>query len=159
MHAHVTNAAFKNYKELWQHTFPEHYQDKYQHQCGLSGGGGNYAFYDIHVKQEVVLLPEYKFVLASSVELFNVHRDWYFLTKNKSSIARMGIDATFNTVIDNGFKGYLTIEIVNHKPFTQTLQAGQPIMKIIPQKILFPCGIYDGKYQNQPNEPIGAITI
>lgn len=149
---------FKNYTELWKYTFPEHYKEKYEHPCGMTGGGGEFPFYDIHVKQEVVLLPEYKFILASSVELFNVPDDWYLVTKNKSSIARLGIDATFNTVIDNGFKGYLTIEIVNTRPVTQTLQAGQPIMKVIPQRIDFPCGIYDGKYQNQPDKPVDAIV-
>lgn len=153
---HITNVAFNSYKDLWQSVFKDHYQDKYTHQNGLSGGGGDYPFYDIHVKQDVVLLPEHRFCLASSVERFTVPSDWYFLTKNKSSIARIGVDASFNTVIDNGFNGWLTLEIANHSNKTVEFKAGQPILKVIAVKCDFPCLGYCGNYQNQPDRPVGA---
>ena len=153
---HVTNIAFNSYKDLWQSVFKDYYQDKYQHETGLSGGGGNYPFYDIHLKQEVVLLPEHRFCLASSVERFTVPVNYYLLTKNKSSIARLGIDASFNTIIDNGFNGWLTIEIVNHSNATVYLKAGQPILKVVAVKCDLPCLSYEGKYQNQSDKPVSA---
>lgn len=155
---HVTNSAFFSYRELWQYIFPEHYQDKYMHeQSGLSGGGGDYPFYDIHIKQDVLLLPEHRFLLASSVEYFNVPDNYYLTTANKSSIARQGVDASFNTRIDNGFKGYLTIEIVNYNINKKIeFKAGQPILKVEAVNCLFPCKSYNGKYQNQPDQPVGA---
>ena len=153
---HITNTSFNNYKDLWQSIFGNDYRDKYQHGTGLSGGGGDYPFYDIHLKQDVILSPENKFYLASSVVRFNVPYDWYLLTKKKSTIARKGIDASFNTLIDNGWSGFLTIEIVNHSPVQVILKAGQPILKVVAVKCDFPCEAYSGKYQNQDNEPVGA---
>ena len=153
----TTNSAPQSYAELWKSIFPDHYQDKYQHTSGLSGGGGDYPFYDIHLKQDVILIPEHRFCLASSVEYFNVPDDWYLVTGNKSSIARQGVDASFNTYIDNGFKGFLTLEIVNHNPNkTIKLIAGQPILKVEARRCEFKSIPYQGKYQNQPNKPVGA---
>jgi dCTP deaminase len=156
MNKHVTNISYNSYNELWRDIFKDHYQDKYQHESGLSGGGGNYPFYDIHLKQEVILLPEHRFCLASSIERFTVPMNWYLLPKNKSSIARLGIDASFNTVIDNGFNGWLTIEIVNHSNVTVYLKAGQPILKLEARQCELPCLPYGGKYQNQPDKPVSS---
>jgi dCTP deaminase len=153
---HITNASFNNYKDLWQSIFGNDYRDKYQHGTGLSGGGGDYPFYDIHLKQDVILYPFRRFKLASSYEHFNVPKDWYLLTKNKSTIARQGIDASFNTLIDNGWSGFLTIEIVNHSFRFIRLKAGQPILKVVAVKCDFPCEAYNGKYQNQDDKPVGA---
>lgn len=153
---HITNIAFNSYKDLWQSVFKDHYKDKYQHESGLSGGGGNYPFYDIHLKQDVILYPFRRFKLASSVEHFNVPADWYLLTKNKSTIARRGIDASFNTLIDNSWRGHLTIEIVNHRFRFVRLKAGQPILKVVAVKCDFSCLPYDGKYQNQSDKPVSA---
>lgn len=147
---------FASYKELWQSIFGDDYRDKYKHKSGLSGGGGNYSFYDIHVKQNVVLLSEHRFLLASSVEFFKVPNNWFLVAKNKSSIARLGVDASFNTVIDNGWHGYLTLEIVNHSNVSVYLEEGQPILKVLAMPVMYPCEPYAGKYQNQPNYPVGA---
>lgn len=152
----VTNHSVSSYKDLWQYIFPHHYQDKYQHKSGLSGGGGNYPFYDIHIKDGIFLQP-HTFALGSSIEYFNVPNDFYLKTGNKSSIARQGVDASFNTYIDNGFKGFLTIEIVNHSNKTIICEAGQPILKVEAIKCLFQSSPYDGKYQNQKDEPVSAI--
>lgn len=145
-----------SYKELWQNIFKKNYKEKYQHNSGFSGGGGNYPFYDIHLKQNLILMSK-EFKLASSVEYFNVPNDWYLITRNKSSIARQGVDVSFNTVIDNGFKGWLTLEIVNHSNFIVYLKAGQPILKLESKKCEFECLPYGGKYQNQPDRPVCSI--
>ena len=148
-----------SYKKLWQSIFPDHYQDKYQHETGLSGGGGEYATYDIHLKEKILLgTQEKKFALGSSIEYFNTPKDWMLLTKNKSSIARKGIDASFSTFIDPGFKGFLTIEIVNFSGNAIMLKTGQPILKVVAIPCIFPVYPYTGKYQNQPNKPVSAIT-
>ncbi len=154
---HITNYAPQSYKELWGFVFPKHYQDKYDDPIsGLSGGGGNYPFYDIHIKNSVVLKPK-SFALGVSIEYFNVPYDYYLRTANKSSMARRGIDASFNTLIDNGFRGYLIIEIANHTNDNITLIAGQPILKVEAVKCLFKAEPYNGKYQDQPNKPVEAI--
>jgi len=154
MSKHITNASIFSYKELWQHIFKDDYCEKYLHKSRLSGGGGNYPFYDIHLKQDLILMPK-EFKLASSIEYIDLLDDWYLITRNKSSIARHGVDASFNTVIDNGFKGWLTLEIVNHSDKTVNFKAGQPILKLEARKCEFNCLPYVGKYQNQPNRPVG----
>jgi dCTP deaminase len=153
---HLTNISFNSYKELWQYIFPEHYQEKYNHATGLTGGGGDYPFYDIHVKQDVILMPEHRFMLASTIEYFTVPIDYYLVVHNKSSIARLGVTASFNTLIDNGFNGYITLEIAYYGNAGVTIKAGSPIAKVAPHKLLFPCEPYRGQYQNQPNNPIGS---
>ncbi len=146
-----------SYKKLWQSIFPDHYQDKYQHETGLSGGGGDYPTYDIHLKDRIILgTNDKKFVLGCSMEYFNTPRDWMLLPRNKSTIARQGIDACFSTFIDPGFKGFLTIEIVNFLQSGKMLHAGQPILQIVAIPCHYSCFGYEGKYQNQPNKPIQA---
>ena len=149
-----------SYKELWKSIFPNHYRDKYKHESGLSGGGGNYPVYDIHIADDVRLYPHYSisteeypetksFKLGHSIEYFDVPDNVILLTKNKSTIARMGVDASFSTLIDNDFKGYLTIEIVNHSHKDVILTAGQPILQVVAIPLMFPADPYNGKYQNQ----------
>ena len=153
---HITNIAISSYRELWKKIFPYDYKDKYtHHESNLSGGGGDYPFYDIHLKETVILTNQSRFCRASSIEYFEVPDCWYLRTGNKSSLARNGIDTSFNNYIDNGFKGYLTIEIVNNSNETIELMAGQPILKVEAIPCLFKCEPYQGKYQNQPDRPVG----
>lgn len=154
---HITNTAFSGYTEVWKRVFGSDYKDKYiDAVTGLSGGGGEYPFYDIHIASSFSLKPR-QFVLGHSVECFDVPYNYYLKTGNKSTLARMGIDASFNTYIDNGFKGYLTIEIFNCGGDIIKLVKGQPILKVELIPCLFSCKPYDGKYQNQPNRPVEAI--
>jgi deoxycytidine triphosphate deaminase len=148
---------FENYKELWQLIFPKHYKDKYKHESGLSGGGGDYPVYDIHIAKNPYQKNEKGFHLAYSKEYFEVPHNVMLITKNKSTIARQGIDASFSTFIDNGFKGHLTIEIINHKG--AKIIDGQPILQVVALPLMFPCDPYNGKYQNQEAEPVEARFI
>ena len=81
-----------SYVKLWKSIFPNHYKEKYKHWSGLSGGGGNYPFYDIHICERVSLMPN-EFKLSFSEERFVIPKDIYLLTGNKSTLARQGIEA------------------------------------------------------------------
>jgi len=148
---------FKNYKELWQYTFPEHYRDKYQHECGMSGGGGNYPVYDIHIAQDLFILPKCN-KLAHSVERIVTPNDWFFLVLNKSTHARSFTNSSQSTFIDPSFCGHLTIEISNPSWRCKKIKKGQPILQIL----AIPCNFislpYYGKYDSQPDRPVGPIT-
>lgn len=155
-----------SYTDLWKRVFPKHFKEKYQHESGLSGGGGEYPVYDIHLAENFCLPPmNYdgtvngvdRFGLAHSLEYFDVPDDVVLLTKNKSTIARMGVDAAFSTFIDNGFKGYLTIEIVNHSFRPIVFNKGQPILQVFAVPLIFSSNPYAGKYQNQENKPVEPI--
>jgi dCTP deaminase len=112
--------------------------------------------YSVRIAQDVYL-PAHGFALASTIERF-VMPDWIAgEVKDKSSLARLGI-SMFNTHIDPGWEGYLTLEITNQRDFSQRLVAGQPIAQILfvqlAERTEQP---YSGKYQNQPDRPVEAI--
>jgi len=118
---------------------------------GLSCSG-----YDIRIAQDV-FLPSHGFVLASSIERFDMPLDVVGEVKDKSSLARRGI-SVFNTVIEPGWRGYLTLEIANHSGEVQQLLAGQPIAQVLFRFTDKPVERpYMGKYQDQPNKPVNAL--
>jgi dCTP deaminase len=123
--------------------------------------GLSYAGYDIRIKQDVSI-SKGGFALASTVEKFTMPNDVVGIVHDKSSLARKGL-SVFNTVIEPGWEGYLTLELVNHgyemvgKRFELQLFAGQPIAQIIFHRLDHPADGYKGKYQNQPDKPVEAI--
>ena len=118
---------------------------------GLSEAG-----YDIRIKQEVILFPFRRFRLASSVEEFDMPNDLVGIVHDKSSWARRGL-SVFNTVIEPGWKGYLTLELVYHGWWPLRVPAGAGIAQVLFHKTRLPAR-YNGKYQNQANKPVGAIA-
>jgi dCTP deaminase len=119
---------------------------------GLSSCG-----YDIRCAEEFFLEPG-EFRLTSSVEHFNMPNYLVATVNDKSSWARKGL-AIQNTVIEPGWRGYLTLELSNHHN-TQALwiQAGDPIAQILFQVLDEPTEMpYTGKYQDQKSGPQPAI--
>lgn len=95
------------------------------------------------------------FCLASSIEEFNMPNDLMGVVHDKSTNVREGIQV-FNTVIEPGWKGFLTLEIAFHGNKAITLEAGTPIAQVIFHQVLNPTE-YKGKYQNQEDKPVEAI--
>lgn len=107
------------------------------------------AGYDIRVAEAITLFG-HGFTLASSVELFNMPNDVLGRVADKSSWARLGI-AVQNTVIEPGWRGYLTLELSNNYHDVITIQAGSPIAQVIFELLDGPTDTpYEGKYQDQP---------
>ncbi len=124
-------------------------------QRGMSYGVSA-AGYDIRLAGDVCL-PSRGFSLASSVEYFTIPADCMGMVCDKSTHARRGL-SVFNTVIEPGWKGYLTLELVNHSETVMHLLAGDPIAQVIFFALNAPTDApYNGKYQDQPNRPMGAI--
>lgn len=118
--------------------------------------GLSYAGYDIRIQEDIWLEPK-AFTLASSMEHFDMPNDLLAQVTDKSSWARQGL-SVFNTIIEPGWSGYLTLELVNHNEFELRMQAGDPIAQIILSQIDRPVDKpYAGKYQNQPNHPVCSI--
>lgn len=110
---------------------------------GLSAAG-----YDIRIAESTKVMCD-NFTLASSLERFNMPDDVLAYVKDKSTWARQGL-AVQNTVIEPGWKGYLTLELTNHSYKHIELKRGMPIAQIIFHKLDFATEQpYDGKYQNQ----------
>lgn len=97
-----------------------------------------------------------KTALASSVEEFKTPPTLWGDIKNKSSHARRFFDASIGTDIEPGWNGFLTIEVVFHGLDPIVIEAGSPILKVVYHQVETPVS-YNGKYQNQPPEPVEAI--
>lgn len=139
---------------------------------GVSYGLGE-AGYDIRIKQDVWFFPqtsevmikdgelagsEYhtgRFVLASAMELFTMPDNLVGIVHDKSTWARKGL-SVFNTVIEPGWTGYLTLELVYHGAENLHIPAGSGIAQVLFHEISQNAA-YSGKYQNQENKPVSAI--
>jgi dCTP deaminase len=101
-----------------------------------------------------------EFILAAALEKFTMPRDLLGIVHDKSTWARRGL-SVFNTVIEPGWRGYLTLELVNKGANTIHLQAGQGIAQVVfhlldaPTEEPYP---EDAKYQDQEYGPVGAKT-
>ncbi len=106
------------------------------------------AGYDIRAAEDVYLYAG-DFRLGSSIEYFNIPDDILAYVKDKSSWARMGV-CVQNTVLEPGWKGFLTLEYTNHGRQGIQILSGEPIAQIIFHRLDMPTEQpYKGKYQNQ----------
>ena len=136
---------------------------------GLSEAG-----YDIRIKQNITFVPdgascrvgvmypdgpdfsEGRFILASTMEEFQMPTHLVGIVHDKSTWARRGL-SVFNTVIEPGWKGFLTLELVYHGNSELIIPAGAGIAQVIFHHTSNEAA-YDGKYQHQANRPVEAIT-
>ncbi len=128
---------------------------------GLSEAG-----YDIRIKQTIVFYPSEKqmtvdgewvkglFTIASTLEEFALPKDLVGVVHDKSTWARKGLSVR-NTVVEPGWQGFLTLELVYDGSDVLTIPAGAGIAQILFSKIEVPTG-YTGKYQNQADKPVAA---
>jgi len=119
---------------------------------GLSEAG-----YDIRIKQSVILHPFRRFVLASSIERFEMPEDLVGIVHDKSTWARRKV-SVFNTVIEPDWRGFLTLEIVYHGWKPLRIPAGAGIAQVIFHELSETASYGDGKYQDQPDAPVGHIA-
>lgn len=134
---------------------------------GLSEAG-----YDIRIKQDIHfykpagddpsevavdgVFVEGDFTLASAIEEFQMPRNLVGVVHDKSTWARQGL-SVFNTVIEPGWHGFLTLELVYHGRGDLRIPAGAGIAQVIFHQTSANA-YYDGKYQNQPDKPVEAIN-
>jgi len=101
------------------------------------------------------LVPAGAFVLASTMERFIMPRDVVGIVHDKSSWARRGLTVQ-NTVIEPGWRGYLTLELTNHSDTALFLPRGCGVCQVVFHLIDRETEGYDGRYQDQPPGPVGA---
>lgn len=117
--------------------------------------GMSEAGYDIRIKQDVWLYPFKRFALASSIEKFRMPYDLVGIVHDKSTWARRKL-SVFNTVIESGWNGFLTLELVYHGWKPLHIPAGAGIAQVIFHQTTDKA-TYSGKYQNQGDLPVEAI--
>lgn len=142
---------------------------------GVSYGLGE-AGYDIRIKQDIVFRGNWgntirhhhadgtrsenyfygAFIIASAIEEFDMPPNLVGIVHDKSTWARKGL-SVFNTVIEPGWKGFLTLELVYHGSEELIIPAGAGIAQVIFHEVAVPAQ-YTGKYANQPDRPVSAIN-
>lgn len=141
---------------------------------GVSWGMSE-AGYDIRIKQEiyfarhegvqkVILMADTfeachetrgRFTLASTIEQFQMPNYLTGIVHDKSTWARRGL-SVFNTVIEPGWHGFLTLELVYHGDDELIIPAGSGIAQVMFHEVKAPAA-YHGKYQFQDDRPVSAI--
>jgi dCTP deaminase len=139
---------------------------------GTSYGLGE-AGYDIRIKQEIRFKPQHlrngitkfvhevdgwgnpgRFCLASAIEEFEMPYNLTGIVHDKSTWARRGL-SVFNTVIEPGWSGFLTLELVYQGEGELLIPAGSGIAQVMFHELSDEAA-YNGKYQNQKDKPVPA---
>jgi dCTP deaminase len=133
-----------------------HVERTVHEQTGTSFGL-SYCGYDIRLAEHLTLRPGV-FSLGSTVEKFTMPPDVVGVVHDKSTWARRGI-AVQNTVIEPGWRGFLTLELTNHSTEDVELPPGTPIAQVLFHRLdHVPERTYSGKYQDQAAGPQPAIS-
>ena len=129
--------------------------------------------YDIRIKQKVEFLCDNTgnrkvfvdgkfydnghFALASAIEEFQMPSNLMGVVHDKSTWARQGL-SVFNTIIEPGWEGFLTLELDYKRDGILCIPAGSGIAQVIFHQIK-EVAEYNGKYQNQADRPVEAIFL
>ena len=128
------------------------------------------AGYDLRIRQEIIFKPGMtmgptievngqlehgRFTLASAIEEFDMPADLVGVVHDKSTWARQGL-SVFNTVIEPGWKGFLTLELVFHGNKEVVIPAGAGIAQVIFTSLAHDAS-YEGKYQYQADMPVPSV--
>lgn len=131
------------------------FHERTQHEgmtFGLSAAG-----YDVRIAEDMWIVSG-TFRLASTLETFWMPDDLVARVCDKSSWARQGLTVQ-NTIIEPGWRGYLTLELTNHSARDIEIRLGAPIAQIVFERLEAPTEQpYSGKYQDQRSGPQPAIT-
>jgi len=106
---------------------------------------------------DVVRIPPNSFVLARSVERFNIPRDVLAIVLGKSTYARCGLIVNC-TPLEPEWRGYITLEISNTTPLPAKVYANEGIAQVLFYKASQTCRTSyadkKGKYQDQGPEVV-----
>ena len=106
-----------------------------------------------HAGNPAARLAPGMFLLISACERFQIPDDVVGIVHDKSSMARRGV-AVQNTVLEPGWRGYVTLEITNHGSEILYLRHGDAIAQVIFHRLDEPTELpYVGKYQDQERGP------
>ena len=106
------------------------------------------ASYDVRIAHDLRLYPK-QTSLAHTFEDFRIPTNIVAYVVDKSTYARRFVTA-FNTLLDPGWEGNLTLELANLGDDVIDIRAGDPIAQIVFHWLDEPTDRpYSGKYQNQ----------
>lgn len=110
--------------------------------------------YDCRIDHDLILMPG-KSALASTLEHVRLPNNICGSILDKSTYARLFMTA-FNTHIDPGFAGFVTVELSNLGEEVIRFEKGEPLCQIKFELLDYPTELpYRGKYSNQERGPQG----
>jgi dCTP deaminase len=104
------------------------------------------ASYDLRVAEDSVLEPG-SCTLAHTVEWVELPPDLAATIRTRSSYGRLGVLVTAGFV-DPGFRGQLTLGLVNMGPETVRLKMNDRVVQLILHQVLGADKTYEGRYQD-----------
>ena len=139
--------------------------DRQQHEETGMSFGVSMCGYDVRLDEAVAVQQGFT-VLASTLEKFDMPKDVVGVVHDKSTNARRGLFVQ-NTVIEPGWKGFLTLELsflpvihmekngfIHPQETWISMPEGTPIAQILFHRVdEMTEGYGDGKYQNQERGP------
>lgn len=103
-----------------------------------------------------LIVPVRQCRLAVTLERFDLPLHVCGSVVDKSSWARLFVSA-FNTHLDPGWHGYLTVKLANLSEEPVELLEGDPLCQVKFEFLDAPTALpYSGKYQDQPVRPVPA---
>jgi len=106
-------------------------------------------FYEKIDTNEIIIYP-HEHLLMTTLEYIELPNDVMAFVNLRSTYARLGLSIP-PTIVDAGFKGQLTIEVVGSE-FPIKLESGERFLHLIFARTLTPVEKpYNGKYQKQEN--------
>lgn len=97
--------------------------------CELDNGAARRLFRVVRGVEEIVIPPR-NFVLLTTVEYVRLPHDVVGLANLRSTLARYGLVIP-PTIVDAGFEGNITIEVVNESPNVIVLRPGLRFLHLI----------------------------
>lgn len=125
--------------------------ERSRHDSSGTSYGLSFCGYDVRLDQDICLEPG-EFSLGSTMEMFDMPNFVVGIVHDKSTWARRGL-AVQNTVIEPGWRGFLTLELTNHGRQPLRLHQGCGVAQILFHHLSGPAEVYDGKYQDQERGP------
>jgi len=116
----------------------------------------DYSLFRVEKGEEFIIRP-YEHVLLTTEELVKLPNDIMAFVNLRSSFARQGLLIP-PTIVDAGFEGQITIEVVGSS-FPVKLKKGMRFLHLIFAKTLTPVeNPYQGKYQGQRGVTVPRFT-
>lgn len=112
------------------------------------------------IQTDTYLLLPGQFVLATTVEYFELPNDLTAFVEGRSSLGRMGLFIQNAGWVDPGFKGEITLELYNANRCAIELKAGRRVGQLVFAKMdATALNPYNGKYQGQTGATASRVFL
>lgn len=114
----------------------------------ILGNEADYSPTYLEGTQQLAIMPG-EFLLATTLESFNIPNSIAAFVQGRSSIGRIGLSVQNAGFIDPGFRGHITLELKNESRNPIALVPGYPVAQVVFIESLLVEKPYAGKYNGQ----------